>query len=693
MSSEYRLQNISQLKDEKKLNPNKQIQLLKFKLITFLISFICCILVIIVFFVKVFGFYSGVSQGYYHFSGTAQNIWTSDDGKFFYITLENISLEDKNVNGKLLLGVTFLDGEQSTIKIGYRLNCKGILSHTPISGETNSGLDTQAINQDVRFFSSISASDLSITQQAPSSLKWLQQQIINIYNIYLSPTNAAIAIAMVLGDTAYLDANTNSIFVNSGIVHILSVSGFHLAVLVTFVGWVMRKLKASRIINFIITTIILLGFSFLANMVVGVVRSFIMATTLGVSKLMGRRYDQMSSMCLAASIILIISPLMLFHTSFLLSFDSVLSIILFNSQCQKLLQKIKIKDRRLPKKFTDAFAIILAVQIITIPLTVVLLKQFATYATISNLLFLPILTILFIVILILTPLVLLIPFSGHLLGLLNFPLNAIMFVLEQVANFPFANVRVNSSTILIIILLTSIVGVSRFILIKRSNKIIIPIVSILYLFVMLSGISFQNPLIAYSIIPLPNNNTIVSTEDTKIAFAAPSNVRTFLKELESRKIFSIESMFLTNDIFMLPSDYNYLARILNIKQFIVPYTMDTEFVIQLSRTQKVDILLSVEHKQVDSLDISLLVDDNVFMGYNIKTLSNILITSKHNLPLSNNIIDSVDIVRSSSSRNYQGVIQIVDYAYHYDEFIFSLYQNKNFYFDYKNYRIGEIINN
>jgi len=661
------------------------------KFFVFLLSLVCSFILIVVFFVKIANWTNGIEQGVHNFDGTVDKVVFNDDRNFATITLTGHSIDGRVKNGKLMLFVTFEEESQRIlIEQGYNVSGKGFIQQVPIFGDN--GLNVGKFIDNVRYTSNLSSKNIQTTQQSLKGIRWLRQKITKFIISNLSPTNAGIAIGMLLGDTTHLNDSTTNIFAMSGIVHVLAVSGLHLSILSTFIAFFIRRLKRSQIFGFILTTLILLGFSYLADWSVGVVRAFIMATVAGIAKLTGKRYDQLSSLSIAVIITLLINPFMLFGTGFALSFGAVLSIFLFANPIKKILSKIHIKNKHIPKKIVDAFSIAASVQILTVLLTAWLLGQFPTYALLSNILLAPFITILFVISLGTTFISFIFPFFGYVLQFFDILFNLFLYIAGWIAGLPYALVYLDPNILLVFLSIGVLILTSRFCLAKRNNKFVIPFVAVIYCITIVSGFSKLD--IKNTVIPLSNNNSIIITEKVNIAFAYSSNASSFVRELHSRRIYNIDYMFLTYDIFSIVSDYDYFERVFGIKEFVLPYTMDSDFVIELNKTQNVDILDDHDIKHIGGFDISMQTLQGVFLGYKLQGDVNILVTAKNIKPSlwSQEQLDNCDIVRSSSNFSYNGAIQIVDYAYSgFNEFVIVANISDGVYLDYKDYKIGHIV--
>jgi competence protein ComEC len=169
--------------------------------------------------------------------------------------------------------------------------------------------------------------------------------------------NADIGYAMLFGDTSVLNPDTKGIFQESGTAHLLAVSGFHITLIVLMLSFVLNKLKAGRYVKIFAIGLILFVYGYLCDFSVSVLRAIIMSLLALYATARTKEYDGLSAVSLAAVIILLISPLQLFDVSFVLSFTSVLAIILIKPILTRFFSKIFYN------KFASTLSLSLAVQV------------------------------------------------------------------------------------------------------------------------------------------------------------------------------------------------------------------------------------------------------------------------------------------------------------------------------------------
>lgn len=145
--------------------------------------------------------------------------------------------------------------------------------------------------------------------------------------------------AMLLGDqTEMIDEWYDWVRI-SGVAHILSVSGLHVGLWFMIIDKPFRSLPVSPIVRFFILALFLSGYALLTGLKTSVLRAVIMLLVLQGGKVVKRKPDPLTSVSIAAIIILLINPLDLFSAGFQLSFCAVLGLILLPPVFGKILPR------------------------------------------------------------------------------------------------------------------------------------------------------------------------------------------------------------------------------------------------------------------------------------------------------------------------------------------------------------------
>lgn len=304
--------------------------------------------------------------------------------------------------------------------------------------------------------------DESIRQSVKSSL----------YN-NLSEENASMCYAVLFGDKSGIDKQTQDSYRNSGIIHILAVSGLHVGFLISLVYGLLKLCRVNRYANFAITTAFIIFYAFLCGFTPSVVRAGIMAIILMLSKLIGRRYDSLNSVALAGFIICIFSPLSALDIGFQMSIFCVLGIALLYPFFFKLFRKL------FPTWASRYLSLSLSAQLAILPFLATFGSVYNFLSVFLNLIIVPFFALLYPLLFITVFVVALIPSLGAVLKLAGWGFDGIGYLASI---FSSTSLKVTLSifdfaVIMFIFILMFIL--SNFFMSKSINKFFLSAVLIL----------------------------------------------------------------------------------------------------------------------------------------------------------------------------------------------------------------------
>ncbi len=201
------------------------------------------------------------------------------------------------------------------------------------------------------------------------------------------PQTAGLLRGLLLADRSNIDYDTRTEFINSGVIHVLAVSGLH----VGFIAFIFIILlgRFNIYLKSIITMLGLLSFMILTGMPASVFRATIMAIVIIISFLSNRTTNLFNSLAVAALIILILNPGELFQPGFQLSFSAVLSIAAIYPVFREKINLVPRKFHFL-KNILLFTGISLAAQLGTLPFTLIYFGKLSIVAIAANLVVIPI---------------------------------------------------------------------------------------------------------------------------------------------------------------------------------------------------------------------------------------------------------------------------------------------------------------
>ncbi len=220
-----------------------------------------------------------------------------------------------------------------------------------------------------------------------------RQNILNILqqNMNANDNQLAIAEALLIGYTEDLDKDLVQAYSNTGVVHIIAISGMHLAFIYLLLSWVFGKipvLKRSKIVKGILILSCLWLFAMLTGGSASILRAAVMFSFITVGKYFFKSSSIFNALALSAFLLLCYNPYYLWDVGFQLSYLAVLSIVLFQKPVYHLLF---IKNKWIDKIWELA-AVSIAAQILTFPICIYYFHQFPILFLFTNIIMVPLST-------------------------------------------------------------------------------------------------------------------------------------------------------------------------------------------------------------------------------------------------------------------------------------------------------------
>ncbi len=148
-----------------------------------------------------------------------------------------------------------------------------------------------------------------------------------------------LAKGLILGDPNFSDAFAEKIK-KTGLTHITAVSGFNISIILVVMFGALRA-AAGKKFAFYASVFILVAFFFLTGGASSVTRAAIMGLVVIIGKMIGRRALLINDLVLAAMIMLLVNPFVVYDIGFQLSFAATVGLVL--SESLSVLAKTKNK--------------------------------------------------------------------------------------------------------------------------------------------------------------------------------------------------------------------------------------------------------------------------------------------------------------------------------------------------------------
>ena len=218
------------------------------------------------------------------------------------------------------------------------------------------------------------------------TLRTLQANINNQHG------SLGIAEALLIGYKNDLDKEMVQAYSNTGVVHIIAISGLHLGLIYMVLFWLLERMpivKRNRLIKAIILLSCLWIFSLMTGASASVLRSAVMFTCIIFGNMLNRKSSIYNSLAASAFLLLCYNPYFLWGVGFQLSYFAIIGIVWL----QKTIQQLFSLNNYLLRKIWEMTSITIAAQIITFPICLFYFHQFPTYFLLSNLVAVPLSTI------------------------------------------------------------------------------------------------------------------------------------------------------------------------------------------------------------------------------------------------------------------------------------------------------------
>lgn len=234
-------------------------------------------------------------------------------------------------------------------------------------------------------------------------------------------TSLAVASAVLLGNKSLLQDNIYKAYADTGAIHVLSVSGLHVAIFISIFIWLFSLISRDdlywKLFKILSLVLIVTLYVILTGMSPSVIRAGTMVCLYIVGTNLFKNANAYNILSVAAILMLLYNPYYLFQISFQFSYISLLSILYF----QPKIKLLWVPEFRISAFIWDLINVSIAAQILILPFTLFYFHQFPVYFALSGL--------------IAVPLVTLIIYTGTLVVIFEWIINSVNFLLAPLLKF------------------------------------------------------------------------------------------------------------------------------------------------------------------------------------------------------------------------------------------------------------------
>ena len=208
--------------------------------------------------------------------------------------------------------------------------------------------------------------------------------------------------AFILGKSYYIDSEVLNNYKINGITHLFALSGLHVSMFSSIILFILKKIKLNEKLSYLITSLFLIFFAFIASFTPSIVRSVLFFILSSINSVYYLYIKPKYLLYIVFSILIFINPFYIYDTGFILSFCISFFILLFN-------EKNKINNNLL-----SILVISILSTLSSLPIIINMSYEINILGFINNLFFIPYVTY------IVFPLSIIVVFISKLSFILNF---------------------------------------------------------------------------------------------------------------------------------------------------------------------------------------------------------------------------------------------------------------------------------
>jgi competence protein ComEC len=218
-----------------------------------------------------------------------------------------------------------------------------------------------------------------------STMAALRDALLGGLNHVVPEPEAALGAGILLGVRASIAPEINDAFSTAGLTHVVAISGWNIAIVAALVAGLVRPLARRpggrwTTAGFAVTVVA--GYVVLTGASPSVVRAALMAAAMLVARLGGSRAHASSALAMAALIMLLAAPPVLWDVGFQLSLLATAGLVWFGASVERRLA-------RWPGWLREPVALTLAAQLTTLPVILVNFERLSLVAPLANVVVVP----------------------------------------------------------------------------------------------------------------------------------------------------------------------------------------------------------------------------------------------------------------------------------------------------------------
>ena len=206
-------------------------------------------------------------------------------------------------------------------------------------------------------------------------------------DILFSQPYAGVIEAILFGYKGNLDSNIKQLYKEGGMLHIMTISGMHISMLGMGCFGFLRRLKCPIKVSAVAGMVVVILYVVMIDAKASAIRAVFMLGMQMIAKIRGRTYDSLTALGLSATILLLRQPMYLFSSGFLLSYGSVLGIIVVTPVLTKLLKS----QKKFINQMISRLGASVGIMLVTLPIQLYFFYEYPLYSILINFVVLPLL--------------------------------------------------------------------------------------------------------------------------------------------------------------------------------------------------------------------------------------------------------------------------------------------------------------
>lgn len=176
----------------------------------------------------------------------------------------------------------------------------------------------------------------------------------------LGEETGAYASALLLGMRSLIPSEDRLAFANVGIAHILSVSGFHVGILIGAMAALFRLLRIRQGLRVLLYAVLLFIYALLCGLSQPVIRASLLLLLTVEGRLLNRPRSGIHMLCAVLIVMTLFSPVQVTSASFQFTFCAMFGLIWFSPLARRVSAPVR---RRVPKALVDSVVLTFGVQL------------------------------------------------------------------------------------------------------------------------------------------------------------------------------------------------------------------------------------------------------------------------------------------------------------------------------------------